>query len=79
MDVAGVDELSAVLGDLSAVEIAGAPASTPDPIARLVHGDADAGSGEPVRGGEPGEAAADHRDVVIGGSASRRRDRSVRS
>jgi hypothetical protein len=44
MDVAGVDELPAVLRDLPSIEFAGAPASTANAIARLIDGDADAGS-----------------------------------
>ena len=47
--MAGVDELAAVLGDLSATQVARRPAPPAEPLARLEHGRRDAVLAQPVR------------------------------
>ena len=42
------------------------PGAAADPVARLDEKHVEAGSGKFVRGGNPGGAGADHRDVHLG-------------
>ena len=74
VDVTGVDELAAVLGDLAVCEAAGAPAAAAQPLAGLVQLDLDADPVQLVGGGSAGQAGADHGyarvyGVATGGSA----------
>lgn len=58
MNVAGVDELTAVFGDLAAGPIAGAPAPPPHAVSRLEDLRHDARLVEPIRGRDPRETGA---------------------
>ena len=74
--VALVDELAAVLGDLTGGEVAAArPAAPTHPGARLVHRHLHAGRHELVRAREPGEPRTDDDDPRRSGAGGQRAHR----